>query len=191
MPRSRQKSAPSQVALAIRDHLDRAKTNIEAGESHMHQAANDVAAAYKLGATQADIAEAVGKSQPWVSGLLKWRDSGWADTPFGPKSKAARARRTDYQATNNSDDAADDAAPTTTDDMTEVGHNKLKLAHLQTIMDIPQDDQFWRYVGPMYLSEFIAKLRAIYAAQEAEYNALNAKDVSAIKESAASVEKVA
>jgi hypothetical protein len=100
MTRRTSKTAPSQAQLSIRDLMDRAKAHIEAGESHMHQAADDVAAAHELGATQCEIAEAVGKSQAWVNGLLKWRRSGWADTPFGPQAKAARAAR-NYQATNN------------------------------------------------------------------------------------------
>jgi hypothetical protein len=102
MPKHNKKLAVvPQARLSIRDLLDRAKASIEAGESHMHQAANDVAAAYKLGATQTEIAEAVGKSQAWVCGLLKWRDSGWADTPFGPQVKAAREARAIISQTNN------------------------------------------------------------------------------------------
>jgi hypothetical protein len=82
--------APSQDAPSITELLNRAKAHIEAGESRLHAAARDIAAAYERGATQREIAEAVNKSAAWVNGLLKWRRSGWADTPFGPQSKTKR-----------------------------------------------------------------------------------------------------
>jgi hypothetical protein len=73
--------------------LDRAKHAIESGETSLHVAAEDIAAARDQGATQRQIAEAVGKSAAWVNRLLKWRESGYHDgTAFGPQAKAARQR---------------------------------------------------------------------------------------------------
>jgi hypothetical protein len=89
---SSKKKAPLQAQLSIRDLMDRAKGHIEAGESHMHQAADDVAAAHKLGATQREIAKAVNKSVGWVNGLLQWRQGGYQETAFGPAVKASRER---------------------------------------------------------------------------------------------------
>src|ERR1019366_8774958 len=86
---------------SITDLLSRAKVSIIAGEHHLREAAEYIAAAVDQGATQFAIAQAVGKSQPWVSALLKWRLAGFPDTAFGPQSKAAREARTKYQSTNN------------------------------------------------------------------------------------------
>ena len=53
------------------------------------------------GASQQEIAAAVGKSQAWVSRVLQWRREGFKDdTPFGQASKAARVRAANYQATD-------------------------------------------------------------------------------------------
>jgi len=93
--------ADGTATISIADLLNRAKVNIEAGEDRFRQAAEDIATASEQGATQHQIAETVGKSQAWVNGLLKWRSAGYQDTPFGPQSKASRARRADYQAPNN------------------------------------------------------------------------------------------
>jgi hypothetical protein len=81
--------------------LSRAKLHIETGYGCLQQAAEDIAAAREQGATQHQIAETVGKSQAWVSGLLKWRKAGYPDTAFGPQAKKSRNRRSNYQATNN------------------------------------------------------------------------------------------
>jgi hypothetical protein len=77
-------------SMSIAELLNRAKSNIEAGDNHMRQAAEDIAAASEQGATQRQIAEAVGKSAMWVNGLLRWRLAGYPATAFGPQSKAAR-----------------------------------------------------------------------------------------------------
>jgi hypothetical protein len=72
----------------------RAKHAIESGVSSLHAAAEDIAAAQKQGATQRQIAEALGKSAEWVNRLLKWRESGFQDvTAFGPQAKSSRQRR--------------------------------------------------------------------------------------------------
>lgn len=76
--------------LKVEDLLRQAKLSIEQGEERWHQAAEDIAAASEQGATQRQIAKAVGKSAAWVNGLLKWRTGGYQGTPFGPQVKARR-----------------------------------------------------------------------------------------------------
>jgi hypothetical protein len=79
--------------METKDLLSRAKASIEAGESKLRAAAEDIAAAYEQGATQREVAEAVGKSAAWVNRLLSWRKGGYVDeTPFGPQSEASRRR---------------------------------------------------------------------------------------------------
>lgn len=63
--------------------LSRAKRNIESCEKSLREAAEDIARAYEQGATQREIALAVGKSAAWVNGLLKWRASGYEGSAFG------------------------------------------------------------------------------------------------------------
>ena len=86
--------------MAIPELLSHAKRAIEAGETSLRAAAEDIAAAQEQGATQRQIAEAVGKSAAWVNQLLKWRHGGYRDvTPFGPQAKASRQRANGVQAT--------------------------------------------------------------------------------------------
>jgi len=71
------------------------------------------------GMTQHDIGNAMGKTQPWVSLMLKWHDVGFIEeTPFGSFSKASRERRkmepTEYKATNNPPEEAPAPAPAPT-----------------------------------------------------------------------------
>lgn len=70
---------------------DKAKRAIKAGEHKFREAAECLAAARKIGATQRQSAKAIGKSSAWVNMLLKWRSGGYRETPFGPQSKAKRA----------------------------------------------------------------------------------------------------
>jgi hypothetical protein len=87
------------VLMPIPELLKRAKQAIESGESLLQNAAEDIASAQKLGATQRQIAEAVGKSPAWVNRLLQWRQSGYQDgTAFGPQAKASRQRAQRVQA---------------------------------------------------------------------------------------------
>jgi hypothetical protein len=74
--------------------LTRAKAAIDAGEQSLHDAAEALAVAQDLhGATQAEMARAVGKSEAWVSYLLRWRRSGYKDaSPFGPTTKVGRLK---------------------------------------------------------------------------------------------------
>src|SRR5450830_1474524 len=86
--------------MTITELLSRAKHAIESGETSLHAAAEDIASAQEQGATQRQIAEAVGKSPAWVNRLLKWRESGYQDgTAFGPQAKASRQRAQRVQAT--------------------------------------------------------------------------------------------
>lgn len=84
----------------VSELLSRAKRAIESGETSLRTAAEDIAAAQAQGATQRQIAEAVGKSAAWVNRLLRWRRSGYrGDTAFGPQAKASRQRTQRVQAT--------------------------------------------------------------------------------------------
>lgn len=87
------------------EHLSRAKATIaEAnakGEPSWRAVAEDMAAAKVLGASQRQIAKAVGMSSTWVHQMLKWRAEGHKDgTPFGPQSKTNRQRAKAGQATD-------------------------------------------------------------------------------------------
>jgi len=62
--------------------LKLAKADIAAGESSFRSAANQIAIAISNGATQAEAAKVIGKSQPWISRLLKWREGGFKGGPF-------------------------------------------------------------------------------------------------------------
>ena len=46
-----------------------------------------------FGLTQFKIGAAIGRSQAWVSMILKWKEAGFPDTAFGPQSKARDVRR--------------------------------------------------------------------------------------------------
>jgi hypothetical protein len=79
-------------AIVIDQHLSWAKLRIEAGERR--EAADDMFMAHdQYGASQQAIAPALGKSQGWVSCMIRWRRERFKDdTPFGPASKDARWR---------------------------------------------------------------------------------------------------
>jgi len=80
---------------AIRNKLlVRSKARIDAGERSMRDGVEDFAIAIEEhGATQREVAWFHGKSEAWVSGMLRWRRAGYPATAFGPESKAARERR--------------------------------------------------------------------------------------------------
>jgi hypothetical protein len=83
------------VNMPTKDDLLRmAKEAIAAGDQSMHDAAEALATAQELhGASQAEMARAIGKSEAWVSLLLQWRRTGFkAESPFGPTTKAARLK---------------------------------------------------------------------------------------------------
>jgi hypothetical protein len=74
---------PKSERQRISEHLSLAKRDIAAGETSFRSAAEHIAAAVAAGAIQAEVAKKIGKSQPWVNRLLKWRSSGYIDDgPF-------------------------------------------------------------------------------------------------------------
>src|SRR6476620_1467546 len=80
---------------SVAEHLSCAKRDIAAGDKSLRSAADHIAAAIEHGATQADVASTVGKSQPWVNRLLKWRSSGFKDGgPFTADNAKAKISRT-------------------------------------------------------------------------------------------------
>jgi len=82
--------------------LARAKDAIDAGETSLRAAAEDLALAGTLGMSQRAIGDAVWKSAAWVNRLLKWRESGYRTvTPFGAQSKASRRRASRVQSTKH------------------------------------------------------------------------------------------
>jgi len=74
--------------------LSLAKAAVEAGEQSFHDAAEALGVAQELhGATQAEMARAISRSEAWVSLLLRWRRSGYTGkSPFGPTTKADRLK---------------------------------------------------------------------------------------------------
>jgi hypothetical protein len=76
--------------ISVEDLLIRARRKIDSGVVSLRSAAEDLAAAQDRGATQRELADAVGKSVGWINGLLAWRKRGYDDTPFGPSSKKSR-----------------------------------------------------------------------------------------------------
>jgi hypothetical protein len=78
--------------------LAKARELVEAGDKALRDAAEALALAkVEHDATQQEMAEAVGKSQAWVSRLLRWpREEYKEESPFGPTTKAER----DYQHAN-------------------------------------------------------------------------------------------
>jgi hypothetical protein len=101
--RPSQRSLPSKAgeARTIVELLETAKVKTDAGENSLRAAAEDLAAAELLGATQRQMASALGKSPAWISRILAWRRGGYAtETPFGPQSKASRQRAISVQSTD-------------------------------------------------------------------------------------------
>jgi hypothetical protein len=96
--------------MSVAELLSRAKRAIESGETSLRAAAEDIAAAKEQGATQREIAQAVGMSVAWVNRLLKWCESGYQDaTPFGPQAKAGRQRAKRVQATEQRNERPEQA----------------------------------------------------------------------------------
>jgi hypothetical protein len=66
---------------------DKARQAIKSGEGSLRDAAEFLAAAQRVGATQRQSARAIGKSPMWVNGLLRWKKDGYKDhCPF-PRAK--------------------------------------------------------------------------------------------------------
>lgn len=71
-----------------------ARAKIAEGESALRVAAEIIAEAKAtLALNNVAVGEALGKSEAWVRGLLKWRDAGYPETPFGPAAKKARTSK--------------------------------------------------------------------------------------------------
>jgi hypothetical protein len=85
-------SAPpltSDSTIEIAKLLSQTRVAIEAGNKREAVRAM-FEAQEKYGVRQQKIATAVGKTQPWVSGMLRWHRKEFKDTPFGPASKDGR-----------------------------------------------------------------------------------------------------
>ena len=82
--------APSDSIAGL---LELARREVALGDKQFRHAAEHMGSAEDKGASQRQIAAAVGKSVGWVNRILQWRRSGYRDdTPFGPESRASRAR---------------------------------------------------------------------------------------------------
>src|SRR5205823_11780861 len=68
----------------------KAKLAISAGEARFREAAEHLAAARTLGASQRQSAKAIGTSQFCVSRLLQWRDGGCKGSPFEKRKPVQR-----------------------------------------------------------------------------------------------------
>jgi uncharacterized membrane protein YqiK len=88
------------MSMSDTDHLAQAKRDIAAGDASSQRAtdfyqraADHIASALSGSTTQAQAAVAVGKSQPWISRLMKWRRDGFsAFSPFDDNAKARISR---------------------------------------------------------------------------------------------------
>jgi hypothetical protein len=86
-------SKENSYSLAVLEHLSAATRDIAAGDKSLRSAAEHVAAAVDLGASQRDVAATVGKSAAWVNRLLLWRSNSYvASGPFADDNKAKKKR---------------------------------------------------------------------------------------------------
>jgi hypothetical protein len=100
--------SPSDTVCGL---LELARREVALGDKQFRQAAQHMASAEEKGASQRQIAKAVGRSVGWVNRILQWKRAGYHDeTPFGPQSRASRARGrvhpTERQTESRSSDAA-------------------------------------------------------------------------------------
>jgi hypothetical protein len=157
--------------------LKQARLAIEAGEKSLKQAAEHLATARQAGASQRQMAEAVGKSAAWVNRLLKWREEGYEDdTPFGPESKAKRAG-VGVQAPERSNDGiweddendesptkSDEAAEKAKEDNDEVAEPKrLRMGEKRKVMQQKFDEEVRRR-----LIKALSKLGAVDSDERSE-----------------------
>ena len=82
------------AAMSIAALHSKARCAVEAGEHQFKKAAECLAAARKLGATQRQSAKAIGKSPSWVNQLLAWRKSGYKGGAFERSNKSRAFSRT-------------------------------------------------------------------------------------------------
>lgn len=91
-------SGSNAATITADELLERAKRTIDSAIISLRPAAEDIAAARDLGATQREIAAAVGMSLGWVNALLKWRRNGYQDsTPFGRPRLVQPLNKSDAQ----------------------------------------------------------------------------------------------
>ena len=99
-----QQADKDKAAHIVETLLSDARTAISAAEQilaradeganrHYRVAAEHISNAQAQKASQRQIAEVLGKSAAWVNRLLRWRTEGYPDSPFGPQSSLARARK--------------------------------------------------------------------------------------------------
>jgi hypothetical protein len=85
--------------------LRQAKAAIRAGEKSWCEAAKLIAAAQEQGATQTQIAMAVGRSQAWVNELLQWHKAGCKDvSPFTAKNAKRKLSLSDKSSADDYQD---------------------------------------------------------------------------------------
>jgi hypothetical protein len=101
------------TARPIDQLLKEAKCAIEDGESSLKQAAECIAEAQNQGATQREIATAVGKSAAWVNQLLKWRSDGYKGTAFG-------SAKAEQRATFRQSEQKEESRPVTTNEQARI-----------------------------------------------------------------------
>jgi hypothetical protein len=80
--------------MSIKQLHDKARRAVAAGEHKLREAAECLAAAKKLGASQRASAKAIGKSPSWVNQLLAWRKSGYKGGAFERSNKSRVVSRT-------------------------------------------------------------------------------------------------
>ena len=126
---------PSDLPKSAVNNVRAAKEALRQGVEHYKVAAEHIDTANLLGATQPQIADALGVSQSWVSQILKWYRSGCLGTPFSDQSKQkrlAQKARNNYQATNN----ASSTSETHTGDATELDSTAMPSTSA-TILSLP------------------------------------------------------
>ena len=120
--------APKKVSVG--KHLTLAKHDIARGIASFRSAANHIASAIEDGATQTEAAVKVGKSQPWVNRLLKWRENGFkGDSPF-----ADDHARAIISAANNPPE------PETRSLSVQMTHKNVRLVAPYTRVEVPEPE---------------------------------------------------
>ena len=86
--------------IPLAELFSRAKTAIEAGYEFWRRAAEALAAAHEQhGVSQAEMASAIGRSEAWVSMLLRWRRLGYIEqSPFGATTRVGRLQHAEDRA---------------------------------------------------------------------------------------------
>jgi hypothetical protein len=119
--------------MTMAEHLRRAKETIASTTVYCkpswRDVTEDMAAAKALGASQRQIAKAVGKSSAWVHQMLKWRADGYLnDTPFGPSSKTSRQRAKRGQAPDRKKQKTEKSGAGTDQAQAAAAHARAKTA---------------------------------------------------------------